>query len=239
MDIFAHRGASKAAPENTMASFQLALANDSDGVELDVHLSADGVPVVIHDNTLLRTAGIDAEVHTLSAADLTKCNANGRWKGLHTPIPTLDKVLQWGMHTPLLFNIELKSSPTNDAHAPEKVLESVFQYSLQKRCIVSSFSAELLTHVKKVDDAIETAWLPSGPVREWSAQANACRANGIHMNQRFANKRLVSRLRSEQLYVRVYTVNTALGTMLARRMGFDGVITDKPAMARAVMKRQS
>src|SRR4029450_2845604 len=78
--IFAHRGGAKLAPENTMPAIENGMSPGSDGLEIDVHLSADGIPVVIHDPTLDRTTDRTGPVSALTAADLARVDAGFRFE---------------------------------------------------------------------------------------------------------------------------------------------------------------
>jgi glycerophosphoryl diester phosphodiesterase len=116
--VIAHRGASGYAPENTLSAFELAIAQGADALELDVRLTADGVPVVIHDATLERTTGRPAKVGDLSLDQLLEADAGERFspdrgktfpfRGRGLLIPTLQDVLRAFPATPLL--IDLKES---------------------------------------------------------------------------------------------------------------------------------
>lgn len=94
---FAHRGFSAAYPENTMLAFQKAEEVGCDGIEMDLHLSADGVPVIIHDETLERTTGETGWVGDTSFAQLRRLDASYRFAGKtrENPIPALEEVLEW------------------------------------------------------------------------------------------------------------------------------------------------
>src|SRR5262245_17847828 len=100
--VFAHRGGAKLAPENTMAAFEQGLALGSDGVECDVHLSRDGVPVVIHDNTLDRTTSGSGPVSARTADELSRLDAgfhfqaSGKYpfRAQGIGVPTLEQVLR-------------------------------------------------------------------------------------------------------------------------------------------------
>src|SRR5215208_2524413 len=76
--IIGHRGASAVAPENTMAAFREAIATGADGIEFDVRLTRDGVPVIIHDSTLRRTGGLQRRVSDLAASELEQVDV-GSW----------------------------------------------------------------------------------------------------------------------------------------------------------------
>src|SRR5688572_21349320 len=81
--IIAHRGASAVAPENTLSAFKKAIDAGADGVEFDVRLSKDGVPVIIHDNNILRTTGVDQRVADLTAEQLSRLDAGSWFNAAH------------------------------------------------------------------------------------------------------------------------------------------------------------
>ena len=108
--VFAHRGASHYAPENTLPAFALAAAQGADGIELDVHLSKDGELVVIHDEELDRTTDGTGLVRDHTLAQLQALCADNHMPGFaDARIPTLREVLALVRPTPLLVNIELKT----------------------------------------------------------------------------------------------------------------------------------
>lgn len=121
--VVAHRGASAEAPENTLESFRLGLVQGADALELDVHLSADGVPVVIHDPDLRRTTDRAGQVAHLTVAELQAADAGARftadggrsfpYRGQGVRVPTLEEVLLAFPATPLL--VELKTPLAQDA----------------------------------------------------------------------------------------------------------------------------
>ena len=121
--VIAHRGAPTLAPENTLESFRIALERGADALELDVHLSADGVPVVIHDADLRRTTDRTGAVASLDAGALKAADAGARftpdggctfpWRGRGVRIPTLAEVLQQIADVPLL--LELKTAAVQQA----------------------------------------------------------------------------------------------------------------------------
>ena len=111
VSIFAHRGASDAAPENTLPAFARAVEQGADGIELDVHLSRDGELVVIHDETLDRTTDGAGWVKDRTLAELRALRADNGLPGFaEARIPTLREVLDLLRPTDLLLNIELKTS---------------------------------------------------------------------------------------------------------------------------------
>lgn len=121
--VIGHRGASAEAPENTLESFALAIAQGADALEMDVHLSADGVPVVIHDPDLRRTTDRAGLVARLTVAELQAADAGARWspdggrtfpwRGRGVRVPTLDEVVRACAGVPLL--VELKTVAAQEA----------------------------------------------------------------------------------------------------------------------------
>src|SRR5262245_3514397 len=98
--VLGHRGAPRAAPENTLRAFQLAMELGADGVELDVQPSADGVPVVLHDDTLDRTTDGSGDVATLPWARIAEARADGE------PVPRLEQVVEWAADVGAFLNVE-------------------------------------------------------------------------------------------------------------------------------------
>src|SRR5512145_3196062 len=109
--IFAHRGASAHAPENTLAAFELAIAQNADALELDVKLSADGHAVVIHDTTVDRTTGSEGRVKDLSLAELRSLDAGTFFSEKYSGerIPTMEEVFE-SVGKRILINVELTNS---------------------------------------------------------------------------------------------------------------------------------
>jgi glycerophosphoryl diester phosphodiesterase len=139
--VIGHRGAAAEAPENTLESFRLALAQGADALELDVHLSADGVPVVVHDPDLRRTTDRAGVVAALTVAELQAADAGARfsadggrtfpWRGRGVRIPTLDEVVREFADVPLL--IELKTVACG-----EPVRRALERHRATSRCVPAS-----------------------------------------------------------------------------------------------------
>ena len=143
--IFAHRGASAHAPENTLAAFELALAQNADAIELDVKLSADGYAVVIHDPTVDRTTGSRGRVRDLSLQQLRSLDAGSLLSEKYggEKIPTLEEVFESvGKRT--FINVELTNYSTPRDSLVETVCILVKRFGLQKRVLFSSFFASNL-----------------------------------------------------------------------------------------------
>jgi glycerophosphoryl diester phosphodiesterase len=139
--VFAHRGASAYAPENTLAAFSLALRQEADGIELDAKLTKDGHVVVIHDPTVYRTTGAQGWVKDMTLAELRALDAGSHFdvafKG--EQIPTLDEVLS-AVGRLAFVNIELTNYVSPFDELPEKAARIVKKHNLADRVMFSSFN---------------------------------------------------------------------------------------------------
>lgn len=160
--VFGHRGASAYAPENTLEAFRLALEQGADGFELDVTLSADGVPVVIHDDRVDRTTNGHGLVSGLTLADLKRLDAGysdrfgGQFAGAR--IPTLAEVFEACAAAPII-NVELKHDRSPARQLAQKVVEVIHAYERSGRVLVSSFRFSSLARVKALDPELPVALL--------------------------------------------------------------------------------
>jgi glycerophosphoryl diester phosphodiesterase len=222
--LYAHRGAAAEAPENTLAAFRRALAVGADGIELDVHLSADGVPVVIHDDALERTTdGCGAvaahPLDTLQALDA------GSWFAPHfagEPLPTLEEVLRL-LAGRLRLNLEVK-----ETRAGMAVLELLRQFP-QVEAVVSSFDHPLLARLRRAAPDLALAVLAE---RDWHlalGRAKSLRACAFHPRADLVSRPLLAACRSLRLPVFPWTVDDPAEARRLARLGIDGLFTNDPA----------
>lgn len=227
--IFAHRGASFHCPENTMAAFLKARQFGADGIELDVQLSKDGVPVVIHDYTLHRTTNGYGNVNAKTVIELKQLDA-GSWFSSeyhNETIPTLNEVLRWAKHTNLLINIELKSRGLQ-SNLEKRVCELVLKHQLANRVFISSFWKSSLKTVKQICPNLSTALLVEQPTQKTISLAKELKVDAIHPNYRYVTKAFVQEIKRHQLQIRPYTVNEKMKIASFCKWNVDGIITDRP-----------
>lgn len=144
--IIAHRGASQERPENTLSAFRLAIQQGADGLEFDVHLSADGVPVIIHDATLERTTNGMGKVAHWEFKQLQELDA-----GDGNTIPSLEQVFrEFGGNT--LYNIELKNYSLWETGNEKRVNQLVQRFQLEEQVLISSFQPSHLRRYKKLQN---------------------------------------------------------------------------------------
>lgn len=218
--ILGHRGAPLDAPENTIAGFALALAAGADGVELDVQLSADGVPVVIHDDTVRRTTGGRGRVDRLTWRRISGLRTCGE------PVPSLEQSAAWAAATGAWLNVEIKAPG-----AAAATLAVLARADLGERVIVSSFHLGEVREVGRLDPGALRYLL----LERWDAASltavEACGAGGVCLRVDAASDEVLAQLDALGLPVVVWTVDDPgrLAELLRSRVR--AVITNRPELA--------
>lgn len=158
--IWAHRGASAYAPENSLHAFNLAIEMGADGVELDIYETADGRLVIHHDNDIERMTGTPAKILETDFDVLRSYNFCGEWgdKFGFVKIPELCEVLELFRNTDMTVNVELKEGSVNYLKAID---ETVTDFGMQERILYSSFDHFKLYHMKKINPSCKIAALYS------------------------------------------------------------------------------
>lgn len=224
--IIGHRGASAGAPENTMAAFRLAVEQGADGFEFDVHLSKDGVPVLIHDEKLERTTNGNGPVSNHTVEELKAFDA-----GRGETIPTLDELFsEFGKS--VLYNIELKGFYFGDKRFQEAVAEVIDAHGVAQQVVTSSFSFLSMHRFRSV--APNKSLL--GMIRYPSPQALShylFRGEVDHPHFSMVNEQYMTWARSKELRVHVWTVNDVGEAKRLIDLGVHGLITDRPGDLRA------
>jgi glycerophosphoryl diester phosphodiesterase len=242
--VFAHRGGRALGPENTLAAFDLGLAAGADGLELDVHLSRDGVPVVHHDADLDRCTDATGPVAARTAAELGRLDAACRfgaedgfpWRGRGVGVPTLAEVLERYPGVPVI--VEVKSATDATARA---VVEAVRRAGAVGHVCVGSFSAELLRVVRALEPSLatgagrkETQW---ALYRTWVGLGlgrvgyRAFQVPELAGRLRVVSEALIGAAHRSGLAFQVWTVNERPDMWRLLDWGVDGLISDRPDVA--------
>jgi glycerophosphoryl diester phosphodiesterase len=230
--IFGHRGASRFAPENTLASFDLALAVGAPAIELDTMLTHDGVPVVIHDRTVDRTTNGQGRIDDMTLDQIRALDAGEKFSPeFHGErIPTLEQVFQ-RYAGKLLINVEMKNYHAPLDALPRVVLELVGRLHNQDSLIFSSFNPINLTRIRKLLPEAKVALLVENSAGGRLLASRAFAFTSPH----FINPH-TSYLTSEYIHgehargrrVNVWTVNDLHAASNYRDWGIDGMIGDDP-----------
>ena len=228
--IIAHRGASAVAPENTMAAFREAIAVGADGIEFDVRLARDGVPVVIHDNSLRRTAGLPSRIGDLDWSELSKVDV-GSWFGSFAgeTIPSLHQLFELFESNDLVLCLEMKcDSSAEEAPLAAACARLIQQFGFKERVIVECFRLSALKTIKEIDRRIETAALFDTPFPSIIAQAEAIGASYLALHHRLARGKMLEKAKLANLKVAVWTVDDPKWIDYAREAGIEALITNQP-----------
>lgn len=244
--ILGHRGASSFAPENTLAAFERALTDGADGVEFDVRLARDDVPVVIHDATLRRTSGLDARVASLSSSELSAI-AVGSWFNRRFParavetyeretVPTLAQVFAHIAPRSRLLYVELKCEAAEASALVECVAAEVRAHGLEERVIVGSFMLDAVAEAKRIAPELHTAAAferrfgrPLLAPRTLLRQALACRADALALARSLVSRRTIEAAHARGLQTVIWTVDHPSWIKRAAALGLRAVITNDPA----------
>ncbi len=251
--VIAHRGNSDEAPENTLVALRQAIDLGVDFVEFDVHLSQDGVPVLLHDKGLTRTTGAQGAVYEFTLAELKKLDA-GRWFGEKyqgEPIPTLAEALA-------LFNAQTQARPLIELKQgvegrypglEEKVLAAVYAAGLQKRAIIQSFQGETLRRLRELDQDItlhkllvaKVPGLPAYYDGAWQQgqPGDFPGVRGVNPWWKATTRRQVRRIHEQGKQVLVYTVDEEAEIRRCLELGVDGIITNHPQGLLDLLEKQS
>lgn len=236
--IWAHRGASAYAPENTLEAFRLAVEQQADGVELDVQLTKDGKVVVIHDETIDRVSSGQGYVKDYTLKELKKMSFNKlhpEYQG--AKIPTLKEVLELLKPTDLTVNIELKTGIVPYKGIEKKVLKLVKKMGMEDRVIYSSFYHPSLLKIKKLNPEAKTGILYSDGWVRVPSYAKELGVDAIHpATWHMQAPKLLEKAKKKGLAVHVWTVNDPDLMKSLAEQGVDAIITNNPDVCRMVLK---
>lgn len=217
-----HRGAKGYEPENTLVSFQKALDLHVDGIELDVHLSADGEIIVIHDETIDRTTNGKGFVNGLSLEELKAFLIEGKHE-----IPTLEEVFDL-VNKKCFINIEIKSHDATD-----KVVALIEKYVNKKgwkyeNFLVSSFDWNTLQRVSSLNDKISVGILTETDLDIALAFAETIQAKSIHPYFHLITKENTAHIQVKGFQVFPWTINEVEDIQKIKTYNVTGIITDFP-----------
>jgi len=239
--LFAHRGSSAHAPENTLAAFELAFRQGAPAIELDATLCGDQQVVVIHDQTVDRTTDGSGDVQRMPLSALKELDA-GSWFDLafkREKIPTLEEVFET-VGKRLFINVELKNyaSPWDDL--PNRVANLVKKHNLSDRILFSSFNPVALLCVRFILPHVPRGLLvlsgkPGAWARGWLGRLFPCQA--LHPEASDVTDNLVMHAHQADRRVHVYTVNEPDEMARLFKLGVDGIFSDDPLLAQQVLAR--
>lgn len=232
MIIFGHRGAAGEAPENTIAAVQHAIGLGITHFEIDIRLSADEELVVLHDSSLLRTSGIDRNIHDMQSKDLAGIEVQGRNGEKTRGIPTLESLLDQCPQIELI-QLELKSDKTTDKPLLIKRLGEMFPDTASTRHIVAtSFDAELLQSLKNQLPHMPIGFVNHSDTMDALSTANTLECRFLCLLYKLVrhwDAKVINAIRQSGLHVSLWTVNEPDFLDEIANLPVDSIITDFPS----------
>lgn len=236
VQVTAHRGAAKSAPENTMAALENAVNKLSDYVEIDVQETKDGVLVLLHDNNLKRTTGLNQNIWNVNY-EVVECLDAGKWfkkefAGEH--IPRLEQALDY-CKGKLLVNIEVKANGHN-GDIVEKVVQEIKDHDMVDQCVLTSMSYAFLKRAKELEPELRTGYtmaMAYGNVELLDY------ADFLSVKHTYVTDEFVKAAHACGKEVHVWTVNSRYHMKRMIMLNVDNLITDRPEMAVQVLAEES
>ncbi|MEE8453216.1 MAG: glycerophosphodiester phosphodiesterase family protein [Limibaculum sp.] len=231
--IVAHRGGSRAAPENTLVAFRLASRQGARWLEFDVSLLGDGTPVLHHDATLERCTDATGPLDRLTAADLAGIDAGGWFGAQYTgePLATLAQALDLLGELGLSANLEMKLHNAAPEPIARAVAEALGRHPWARaRILVSSYSLGALEALRGLMPDQPLAVLYKDPPAGWPEALAALGACSLHIRHQYLTRDILAQARAHDFHVRVYTVNEPPRMEPFRAAGLTGVFTDHPPL---------
>lgn len=237
--IMGHRGAAASAPENTLAGIRKAAAYGASWVEFDVKLTADAVPVLMHDDSLERTTGHDIPASELSLAEMKGLDAGGWFapEFAGETVPTLEETLALLLELDMAANIEIKPSPGEETDTVTRtiaVLERVWPASAPAP-LMSSFSEQSLEGLQKQAPSLPRGFLVEELPEDWLTLARKLGCVTIHHYAKVVTEAQVAETKAAGYGLAAYTVNEPEQARQLIDWGIDCLITDAPdVIAKAI-----
>lgn len=230
----AHRGAGKLAPENTLAAFRVGASHGWRAFECDVKLAADGVPFLLHDDTLRRTTPARGTAGERSWAELSRLDAGG-WHSrafAGEPLPSLDAIATYVLRNGFALNIEIKPTPGLEFETGRVVAREAARLWAASRVapvappLLSSFRPEALQGARETAPELPRALLLDTLWPGWFDVARALDVVACVTNHKIMDEGLIAQLRAAGLRALVYTVNDSAEAQRLLTLGIAGIITD-------------
>ena len=235
-EITAHRGGAWKAPENTISALQYTIDSGADYAEIDVQETKDGELILLHDDSLKRTAGVKKNVWDMTLKQVEKLDAGANFhkKFRGEKIPEFTEALKFCKGR-LDLNIEIKYNGKNKGIV-NKVVRAIKENHFEDHCVVTSMNYQFLKQIKKTAPEIRTGYIMTmtyGGVQGMEA------ADFFSVKHTYVDEKFVTQAHALGKEVHVWTVNYKGDAKRMLDMGVDNIITDDPIMVRKVQNRES
>lgn len=244
--IIAHRGASAVAPENTLAAFQKAIEAGAEGIEFDVRISKNGVPVVFHDSTLKRMTRREGRTSNFTAEELAGLDV-GTWFNAKFPakasekfsgesVPSLTKLFSFLKGYRGRLYLEMKGSPSETSALAEAIVKIIRESVFLPQIVVKSFKLEAVEKIKTLLPEVATAALFAPKIltvlrkqNRVIEQARAFLADELSLHYSLATEKLVRKAKNEGFPTTIWTADHPMWVRRASEIGIHAIITNNPA----------
>jgi glycerophosphoryl diester phosphodiesterase len=238
--IFAHRGASAHAPENTISAFLLAIEHGADGIEFDVKVTRDGRVIVLHDQTLQRTTTGTGDLKNFSYDELRKLDAGSKFsaKFNNEKLPNLEEVFE-AVGNRIGINIELTNYATPGDDLIEKIANILAKVKDTSKVMFSSFNWSNLKKVRKLCPGIPCGILALPGIAGWLSRSYFTRNvphEAVHPYFADVSINSVQNWHRQGFKVNIWTVNDPKEMLRLKDIGVDMIMTDDPALAKSTIQ---
>ena len=230
--VTSHRGFSAGVPENTLPAIEKAIEEQADYVEIDVRMTKDGELVLLHDDSLKRTTGLNKKIWQLTYEEVSRLDA-GSWKDkayTGTKIPTLREVFEL-CKGKVNLNLDLKYRNEGE-DLEEKVAALIEEYEMQWQCVISSTSLAALENIKQINPDIRTGYITYQIYRGYFYNDSI---DFFSVRSNLVTKTVSSEVHKAGKEIHVWTVNARRELERMKLVGVDNVITDDPSYAKGIL----
>lgn len=235
--VYGHRGAKAYAPMNTLAAFELAAEQGAHGIELDVHRSADGYPVILHDFTVDHTTNSTGDIRQMTLAHIKSLDA-GSWfspQFAGAQIPTLDEVFE-SVGRRLFINVEIKSESLETDGVEQVVADCIRRHAMGGRVIVSSFNPHALRRFHALMPTVPLGYLTFPAYLPELGVLDDLAYHAYHPHHESITPELVAQHAEQGHILNTWTVNDPVRAVTLRDLGVRGIITDNPDTVLAALR---
>lgn len=242
--VIAHRGASAEAPENTLVAFNRAFELGADGIELDVQVTQDGVPVILHPSTVDYPTHHIQSIAAMTLAEVKRLDV-GAWfdekfRGEPLRIPTLEQVLEAvGARGKIIIELKRAANEWQDDGRERAVARIIRQATNAHDLVVSSFHPVSLYHAMKLLPDIPRALIYHADIFPWLLHGfwfrQLVQPQELHINETMATERYVRWAQRRGYRVIVYHPDEPAAMQRIAALGVDGIMTNKPALLRRIV----
>ncbi len=228
--VFGHRGAKAYAPMNTLPAFELAFEQSAMGIELDVHRSKDGHPVIVHDFTVDSTSNGAGRVVDKTLAELKALDAGGWFSDefAGVQIATLDEVFEV-VGQKLLINVEIKSEDIETDGVEQVVADCILRHNMDDRVLVSSFNPLAIKRFRAILPDVMIGFLyVDGMEEDTASMMEGYKHEARHPYHEMIDEQYMQWAREHNYYVNTWTVNDPTRAQELKSLGVNCVITDNP-----------